>query len=140
MNPFQSLRDYETFVYSLAEKYPAILSSTLTVIHRGRYRAELVGELRFSREVRLSVQEYISLDTERVVIEGYSYEVWHGGEKAYWYDSQPHPHIPELKITDPHHKHVPPDIKHNRIPAPGFSFTEPNLPLLVTEVERYLAS
>mgnify|MGYP005853860515 CR=1 FL=1 len=80
------------------------------------------------------------MDTGRVVIEGYSYEVWHGSEKGFWYDSQPHPHIPELKITDPHHKHVPPDIRHNRVPAPGFSFTEPNLPLLIEEIKRYLAS
>ena len=37
--------------------------------------------------------------------------------------------------THPHHKHIPPDIKHNRIPAPGLSFDEPNLPFLIREVE-----
>ena len=38
--------------------------------------------------------------------------------------------------TFPHHKHVPPDIKHNRIPAPETSFTRPNLPVLVREIEE----
>ncbi len=36
----------------------------------------------------------------------------------------------------PHHKHVPPDIKHHHIPAPGLSFTRPNLPFLIEEIER----
>ena len=53
---------------------------------------------------------------------------------------QQYPHIPELAATHPHHKHVPPDIKHNRIPAPGLSFTQPNLPFLIQEIEEsYLA-
>ena len=36
----------------------------------------------------------------------------------------------------PHHKHVPPDIKHHRVPAPDLSFTRPNLPFLIKEIER----
>lgn len=43
-----------------------------------------------------------------------------------------------LASTHPHHKHIPPDIKHNRIPAPGLSFTRPNLPFLIEEIERDL--
>jgi hypothetical protein len=43
---------------------------------------------------------------------------------------------PTLAATHPHHKHVPPDIKHNRIPAPGLSFTLPNLPVLIDEIEQ----
>ncbi len=45
-----------------------------------------------------------------------------------------HPHHPELASTHPHHKHVPPNIKRHRIPAPGLSFTEANLPFLIDEV------
>ena len=70
-----------------------------------------------------------------LIIEGYSYEVWQGNEKLYWYDSQPHPSDAALASTHPHHKHVPPDIKHNRIPASGLSFTPPNLPFLIEEIE-----
>jgi hypothetical protein len=37
--------------------------------------------------------------------------------------------------THPHHKHVLPDIKHNRVPAPGISFEHPNLPTLIEAIE-----
>ena len=54
------------------------------------------------------------------------------------YDSFPHPNDASLAATDPHHKHIPPDIKHHRVPAPELFFTRPNLPLLIEEVERLL--
>jgi hypothetical protein len=57
------------------------------------------------------------------------------GELIYSLHPFEHPHIPELASTDPHHKHVRPDIKHHRIPAPDLSFTHPNLPFLIEEVE-----
>jgi hypothetical protein len=41
-----------------------------------------------------------------------------------------------LASAHPHHKHVPPHIKRRRIPAPGLSFTHPNLPFLIEEIER----
>jgi hypothetical protein len=40
--------------------------------------------------------------------------------------------------THPHHKHIPPNIKHHRIPAPDVSFTRPNLPFLIEEIERHV--
>jgi hypothetical protein len=43
-----------------------------------------------------------------------------------------------LMSTQPHHKHVLPDIKHHRVPAPDLSFTRPNLPFLVEEIERQM--
>jgi hypothetical protein len=45
---------------------------------------------------------------------------------------------PSLASTDPHHKYVPPDIKHHRVPAPGLSFGRPNLPVLIEEIKRDL--
>jgi hypothetical protein len=42
---------------------------------------------------------------------------------------------PALQSTHPHHKHIPPDIKHHRIPAPEMSFNQPNLPVLIHEIE-----
>lgn len=50
------------------------------------------------------------------------------------YGPLPHPHIPEMASTHPHHKHVPPDIKHHRLPAPHLSLAQPNLPFLIQEV------
>jgi hypothetical protein len=78
------------------------------------------------------------LDFEQGVIQGYSYAVSRGAERLYWYDPQPHPNEPGLASTHPHHKHVPPNIKRNRIPAPGLSFVQPNLPFLIEEVEAEL--
>ncbi|MCK4763951.1 MAG: hypothetical protein KAW12_17245 [Candidatus Aminicenantes bacterium] len=45
---------------------------------------------------------------------------------------------PTLAGTHPHHKHIPPDIKHHRIPAPNMSFDRSNLPVLIKEIEELL--
>jgi hypothetical protein len=37
-----------------------------------------------------------------------------------------------------HTRHIPPDIKHHRGPAPEISFTRPNLSFLIQEIERML--
>ena len=139
MNPFQSLHNYEEFVYTLKQQFPAVQRSTLVVVPRGKRVAVLQGELSFDQGYRLTIRERLSLDTDELVIESYGYELWHQNEKIAWYDSQPHPHTPELASTYPHHKHIPPDIKHNRIPAPGISFNQPNLPLLIEEIEELIA-
>ena len=135
MNPFQSLRDYEEFVYTLQQNFPVIRSSNLVVIRRGKRVAMLQGELTFAHGYRVTVRERLSCDASTVVIESYGYELWHNAEKIAWYDSQSHPHDPILASTHPHHKHVPPNIKHNRISAPQMSFSRPNLPLLIQEIE-----
>ena len=137
MNPFQSLAEYEQFVYTLQQRYPAIRRSTLTVIRRGAAAARLTGQLEIG-DYRLAVREKLSFVDEPGLITSYGYEVWRGDQKLYWYDSQPHPDDPTLASTDPHHKHVSPDIKHHRIPASELSFTHPNLPVLIEEVEQFL--
>ena len=136
MNPFQSLRDYETFIYTLPQSFPQIIRSTLVIARRGRLFAELSGEIILASGHRLVVYERLTWDTGPLSLEGYSYEVWRGSEKLYWYDSQPHPNDPTLAATDPHHKHLPLDIKNHRVPAPGLSFTLPNLPFLIAEIDR----
>ncbi len=87
-------------------------------------------------QIRLVVHEKLTFGPTVNRIRGYGYEVWRGAEKLYWYDSQEHPNDPTLAQSHPHHKHIPPDIKHNRIPAPDLSFTQPNLPFLIAEIER----
>jgi len=69
----------------------------------------------------------------------YFYEVTREGQSLWWYDAMPHPDVPELQSTHPHHKHITPDIKHHRIPAPKMSFTTPNLLHLIDEVEATIA-
>jgi len=139
MDPFRTLQDYELFLYSLSERFPVIRRSTLTLVRRGHSLARVAGEIFFDQDLRLVVLERLVFDRLPLLIEGYGYEVWRGGEKLYWYDPQPHPNEPSLQSTHPHHKHVPPDIKHHRIPAPGMSFTAPNLPLLIQEIEKFLS-
>lgn len=44
-----------------------------------------------------------------------------------------HPENSALKVNFPHHYHQEPDIKHNRLPAPGISFDGPNLATLIAD-------
>lgn len=138
MNTFQSLRNYEEFVYTLQHVYPAIQRSTLVVFRLGPRSAYLEGELNFVYGYRIKIFEQLSFEANTVIIDFYGYELWQNSNKFAWYDPQPHPDNPALASTHPHHKHVPPDIKHNRIPAPEMSFTQPNLPALIREIESLI--
>jgi hypothetical protein len=133
-DPLRTPEDYELFLYTLMEQFPAIRRSTVTLIRRGASLARVAGELYFDETLRLVVRERLTYDRLPLVIDSYGYEVWRGEERLYWYDSQPHPGEPSLQSTHPHHQHVPPDLKHNRIPAPTMSFTQPNLPILIREI------
>lgn len=140
MNPFQSLHDYEEFVYTLKQRFSSIQRSTLIVAQRGKRTATLQGEITFAQGYRITLKERLSFDEGPVVIEDYGYELWHYADRIAWYDAQPHPTDSALASTHPHHKHIPPDIKHHRIPAPNMSFTQPNLPALIKEIEGLLKS
>ncbi len=139
-NPLRSDTDYELFIYSIVESFPLIERSTLTFVRQGATLARVAGELHCAGDYRIVVRERIVYDKLPAEIDWYGYEVWRGSEKLYWYDSQPHPNEPKLQSTHPHHKHVPPDIKHNRVPAPEMSFAKPNLPAIVAEVEALIRS
>lgn len=128
-----SLPQYERLVYTLQQAYPSIERSTLVVVRHGPNVAELRGSLEFPGDVLLEAWE--DLNFARKVIQAYSYAVERSGERLYWYDPQPHPQDPSLASTFPHHKHVHPNIKRHRIPAPGLSFEQPNLPFLIEEIE-----
>ena len=75
------------------------------------------------------------LDFADGLITSYGYEVYLGPDRLYWYDDFPHPEDPALASTFPHHKHVPPDIRRNRIPALSLRFTGPNLVAIIEEIE-----
>lgn len=136
MNHFPSLPEYEEFIYTLPQAYPSIQVSTLVVVRRGALQSTVTGDLIFANRYKLAIRERVSAEFGVVALERYSYEGWHELEILYWYDSQPHPDNPTLASTHPHHKHIPPDIKHNRIPAPELSFTRPNVPFLIGEIEE----
>lgn len=138
MNRFRSLPNYEEFIYTLKQQYPSIQRSTLIVVRRGKRTAFVQGEISFTKGFRIVVRERLSWDKKNVLIESYGYELWKREQKIAWYDSQPHPDDVNLASTFPHHKHIPPDIKHHRIPAPDMRFDQPNLPHLIREIESML--
>ncbi|MFQ5632145.1 MAG: DUF6516 family protein [bacterium] len=130
--------EYENFIFTLPKSFPLIQYSTLVFQRLEPFTAIVRGEIFFAKGIRLRVLEVLDFDDENRFIQRYSYEAYRDDEKLYWYDPFPHPHIPELANTEPHHKHIPPDIKHNRIPAPNISFEKPNLPFLINEIETSL--
>lgn len=127
------LSEYEQFVYSLQARFSSIETSTLVVKRTSAGSAQVVGTSYFNREMKLRIFE--TIDFVERCIEDYSYEIYQGDEKLCWYDCWPHPDDPTLAATFPHHKHIPPDIKHHRVPAPHLSFEHPNLPVLIQEAE-----
>lgn len=132
------LEEYEYFIFSLRERFLSIEYSTLVFLRLVPYTAIVRGEVFLAKGIRLRVLQVLDFDDDERFIQRYGYEVFRNDEKLYWYDSFPHPHIPELASTHPHHKHIPPDINHHRIPAPGLSFSQPNLPFLIQEIETTL--
>lgn len=132
---FRTPEDYELFLYTLTERFASVRRSTITFVRRGTSLARVAGELYFDYNLRIVIRERLIYDRLPLTVDWYGYEVWRDDKKLYWYDSQPHPDDPLLQSTHPHHKHVPPDIKHHRIPAPGMSFTQPNLLKLILELE-----
>lgn len=123
---------YERLVYSLADEYPEVASSTLHLYSNSITTCFIRGSIWFKNGLELRIFEYLDLSDGELL--EYSYTVFQGQQRIRWYDPQPHPEQPDLSSTFPHHLHAPPDIKHNRRPAPGISFTEPNLPTLIADI------
>lgn len=134
-HPLQSLAGYSHFVAAQVNR-PTVVRSTVSVWSDSSYTGITEGELFFANAVRLRLREEFDFDAG--LITSYGYEVYRGSTRLYWYDDFPHPQDSSLASTYPHHKHVPPDLKHNRVPAPQASFTRPNLPWLIQEIETLL--
>ena len=153
-NPLSSPTDYAIFIQNLPNDYSSISSSSLVYIPLGVKVGKVTGMVFFDQNIVLCVQEFLNFELH--VIEGYGYEVsqsltradelpnaeeycrasYPDKDKLYWYDSFPHPNDPTLASTHPHHKHIHPNIKRNRIPAPDITFTASNLPFLIEEIEQ----
>jgi hypothetical protein len=161
MMPAFTRAGYEQYLYALPETTPEIQASSLRLFTIGRNVGICKGSLWFVNGIELRVQEVIDLIDGEIL--DYSYTAFSGlthlgappswrqragrphsqgrlrksyffnHERIRWYDPQPHPENEDLRITYPHHRHEPPDIKHNRRPAPGISFQAPNLPTLIQD-------
>jgi hypothetical protein len=134
--PLKSLAAYSRFVAETLQ-HPCILHSTLRVWSDSPYTGIAEGEVFSAGGVRLRLRE--ELDFDAGLITAYGYEFYRGDERLCWYDDFPHPNDPSLASTFPHHKHVPPDILHNRIRAPAMRFGAPNLPVLLEELATLAA-
>ena len=132
--PITDFHIYGKLIYSLQERYASVRRSTMVLASIGPTLAKLEGQVIFENDVVLDVWELVDFAVGQ--IRNYSYEIYQAGGKIAWYDPFEHPHIAELASTYPHHKHILPDLKHNRIPAPGISFGQPNLPTLIEQIER----
>lgn len=131
-NPLKSLGNYSHFVVELLNQ-PNVKSSTVAVWSDSPYTGVAEGDVIFTNGIRLRMREEVDFDVGIII--SYGYEVYRGEERLYWYDDFPHPNDPTLVSTMPHHKHIPPDIKHNRVPASNMSFDRPNLPTIIQEIE-----
>jgi Family of unknown function (DUF6516) len=132
-DPLRSLSEYSRYI---AESFsqPNVKSSTVAVWSDSPYTGVAEGEVVFMNGLRLRMREEVDFDAGIII--SYGYEVYRGEERLYWYDDFPHPNDPTLASTFPHHKHIPPDIKHHRVPATRMSYNRPNLPTLINEIEE----
>jgi hypothetical protein len=135
-SPLGSYAQYVHSIYSLLADRPTVASHTLAVYTVSQTIGITRGHVVFRSGHVLDVFEQIDFVSRRIL--KYFYGLISEGETLWWYDPMPHPDVHDLQGTHPHHKHIPPDIKHLRIPAPGMSFTEPNLPRLLQEVESLI--
>ena len=126
-----SRAEYERLIYGLLEAHPEVAASTLRLYSASPLTAIVEGGVRLRNGLELRVLEVLNFKSGR--IQRYSYTVLRGEDRVRWYDSEPHPENPDLAATFPHHRHEPPDIKHHRRPAPGISFTSPNLETLLAD-------
>jgi hypothetical protein len=131
--PLASLDTYSRFVAESLDR-PSVIRSTVSVWSDSPFTGVAEGEVFFSNHIRLRIRE--ELDFDAGLITSYGYEVYRGAERLFWYDDFPHPEDQALATTFPHHKHVLPDIRHHRVPAPIMSFNRPNLPALLAEIEK----
>lgn len=134
-NPLASLSEYSHYVTTLLNRQ-TVERSTVVVWPNSPYTGIAEGEVFFSRGIRLRMREELDFDAGQIT--AYGYEIYRDKERLYWYDDFPHPNDPTLASTFPHHQHVPPDIKHHRIPAPKISFTRPNLAILIQEIDELI--
>ncbi len=132
--PLDDMASYSVWVYALSARHPFVNHSTLALVPIGATLAKLEGRIDCAGGLAVEIWELIDFATRR--IRTYSYEVYGNGEKICWYDPWAHPEIPALAATFPHHKHLPPNLREHRVPAPGIQFDAPNLDVVLEDVRR----
>lgn len=134
--PLASYAEYVQLICSLLTDRDSVARHSLAVYMVSQTIGLTRGQIIFRSGHVLHVFEQVDFAAQRIL--KYFYELTYQGETLWWYDPMPHPGVESLQSTHPHHRHVPPDVKHHRVPAPKLSFSEPNLPHLVEEVESLI--
>jgi hypothetical protein len=135
-NVLNTYGEYAKFIFYLLADRPKIESHTIAVYTKSQTIGITRGRIFFRSGYVLRVFEQVDFVVHRIV--KYFYELTFEGEPLWWYDSMPHPDVEELQSTHPHHKHIPPDIKHHRVTTTDVSFIRPNLPVLIEEIENLI--
>lgn len=124
--------EYNNFLYSLQQQYSEIANTRIRFFAVGKDIYLASGVIEFGSDVKLVFNQSLDFSVHKIL--KYVYEVFQGNQLICYYDSQAHPDDPALAATFPHHKHIPPEIKHNRQPAPNISFERPNLPVVIQAI------
>ena len=132
--PLDDIASYSGFIYALRERHSFVTGLTLMLVPIGATLAKLEGRIECQNGIHLDVWELV--DFAAHTIKTYSYEVYQEEEKVCWYDPWEHPEIPALATTFPHHKHLPPNLREHRVPAPGIHFDSPNLDVVLEDLRR----
>jgi hypothetical protein len=98
-----SLNNYESYIYSIANLSSHIQASNLVLIRRGKFLADVEGNISFADDIVLEVYEHLNFVYDAFILM-YGYVVKKGTNILYWYDSQPTPKIrifnPRIRITN----------------------------------------
>lgn len=117
---------YERLIYSLPATYPAIQSSTLHLYTNSPTTCFVRGSVAFLNGLELRVFEYLDFSDGELL--DYRYAVLRDEDPVRWYDSQPHPEIPELAATFPHHYMSHRTSSTTAVPRPASAFRPPISP------------
>jgi hypothetical protein len=74
--PFRTPEDYELFLYTLTEQFPAVQRSTVVFIRHGASLARVAGELYFALGFQLVVRERLLYHRLPLILDWYGYEAW----------------------------------------------------------------
>lgn len=128
--------EYVVFLSTLLDRFDSIQSVEFNAYLTSATEGYSSGTILFQNEIKFIFVEHLDFAGKRLF--KYGYTVYKAGETLFYYDPQPHPNDPSLASTFPHHKHIPPDIKHHRVPAPGISFEHSNLEFVIREIATTL--
>lgn len=82
-SPFRTPDDYELYLYTMTENFPAVRQSTITFVRLGSTLARVAGELYFENDIRVVVRERVLYHRLPITLDWYGYEVYRGDEKLF---------------------------------------------------------